>query len=81
MDLTRQEEVVLFQGIQGNSEMSFIRSSKTVQSIALLSLGRKTSTAPGGTGAVQTLGHHTSVPAFIAMQGCQINSSVSIGEC
>lgn len=41
--------------------MSFIRSSKAVQSIAFPSLGRNRPIAPGGLGAVQTVGHHTPV--------------------
>lgn len=67
MYLARHQEDVPFQGFQGNSELSFIRSSKTVQSIDFLSLERKRSAAPEGIEAVQTLGHHTPVPALIAM--------------
>lgn len=61
--------------------MSFIRSSKPVQSIAFLSLRERDQQLQEG----QELFTHwdiiSPVPASIAMPGCQINSSVFIAEC
>jgi len=57
--------------------MSFIRSSKTVQSITFLHLGGRDQQLQEG----QELFRHTPVTASRAMQDCRINSSVFIVEC